>query len=355
MSAQPEVLPITTTEVAEYSDTARGLAELRQQLEGVEFDCTTTEGDKLARESRRALVSLRTTLEAKRKELKAPLLDRAKLIDNEAKRITSEIVDLELPIDEQIKAEEARREAIRAERARIEQVRIGGHKARIQAMRDRALEYLGAPASMIEQAIAEAGVVGGDFEEFQHEAEAAHAAMLEKLTELLEHARERERHQAELRAQREEQERRRQEEEARLAAEREKLERERAEQEARIAEKVRIAEEERRESEEAARRERERIAAEQKAEADRIAAAQAERERAIAAREAEFRRVAEEAEAEQKRKDSESLRAAEERAIQRATLHKSAAEAVDLLTELGQGEHLVTRKLAAALDREVGA
>lgn len=341
MSAQPEVLPITTTEVAEYTETARGLAELRQQLEGMEFDCTTTEGDKLARESRRALVSLRTTLEAKRKELKAPLLERTRLIDAEAKRITGEIVELELPIDQQIKAEEARREAIRAERARVEQARIDGHKARIQSIRDRALEFVAAPVGVIEQAIAEAGEVADDFEEFQDEAEAAHGAMLEKLTELLEHAKERERHQAELRAQREEQERRRQEEEARLAAEREKLERERREQEARIAEKVRIAEEERREAEEAARRERERIAAEQ-----------AERERVLAEREAEYRRVAEEAEAQ--RKAEEAARAAKEEqdAIDAATLFDAARDVLALLARLGQADTLEARKLNAALARE---
>ena len=49
----------------------------------------------------------------KRKEIKAPALVRCKLIDEETKRITSELLALEVPIDEQIKAEEKR---LRAER-----------------------------------------------------------------------------------------------------------------------------------------------------------------------------------------------------------------------------------------------
>lgn len=60
--------------------------------------------------------TLRTSLEAKRKELKAPALERSRLIDSEAKRIESEIRSLEDPIDALITAEEQRRERERAER-----------------------------------------------------------------------------------------------------------------------------------------------------------------------------------------------------------------------------------------------
>lgn len=71
------------------------------------WDVSTTKGDREARAARKELVTLRTSLEAKRKELKAPALERAKLIDTEAKRIEAEIRSLEDPIDALIVADGA--------------------------------------------------------------------------------------------------------------------------------------------------------------------------------------------------------------------------------------------------------
>ena len=83
------------TAIAEYSPTAAALADLRARYQNVVWDVTTTKGDKEARAARRELVTLRTTLEAKRKELKAPALERTRLIDAEAKSIEAQIRALE--------------------------------------------------------------------------------------------------------------------------------------------------------------------------------------------------------------------------------------------------------------------
>jgi hypothetical protein len=106
--------------VVEYNATAAGLAELRARLKDAKYDLTTVKGNALARADRKELVSLRTSLEAKRRELKAPALERARLIDAEAKRIEGEILALERPLDEVIKADEARREAERKAKAEAE-------------------------------------------------------------------------------------------------------------------------------------------------------------------------------------------------------------------------------------------
>lgn len=373
MSATAEVLPLTTTEVAEYSATAAGLAELRQQLEGATFDCTTTAGDKLARESRMALVKLRTTLEAKRKELKAPLLERGKLLDDEAKRITGEIIALETPIDEQIKAEERRREAIRAERERAERERLAGIQRRIDLIRGVALEVVGAPESLLLDVIAElqARDLSAEFDEPAHlaDAEAARTASLAKLEEVLAASRENARLAAELRAQREEQERQRQAEEQRLAAERAELERQRQEQAAADAEAARVRREQQ-EAEDAARREQQAREDAERAERQRIederraAEAEAERvelERIAAAQREAIERVAAEQEAERQRlaaaarelaeQQAAERAAAEQAAIDNASLHDAARDAVELLREAGYAEHITTRKLAAAVER----
>ena len=111
--------------LVKYSATEAGLAALRTELAGKTYDLKTTKGDQAARADRLRCVTLRTTLEKRRKDFKAPALAYGKLIDTEAARITAEIEALEAPIDAQIKADEQRRAAIRAEQERIECSRCG--------------------------------------------------------------------------------------------------------------------------------------------------------------------------------------------------------------------------------------
>lgn len=237
------------TTITEYSATEAALAELRQQYQGIVFDVATTKGDKEARAARQELVKLRTSLEAKRKEIKAPALAYASAIDSEARRITAEIRALEEPIDQQIKQEEERKAAEKAERERIEQERVSAIKRKIDALRnlpvdstaDSSAELAATLADLKEYQITEA-----EFAEFKQEAddlcsnvvetlERMHAAALAREEEAERQAAER----AELERLRRKQEEReaaeraeREEEARKLAAEREAIARERAELEA---------------------------------------------------------------------------------------------------------------------------
>lgn len=175
------------TGIAEYSPTAAALADLRNRYDNVAFDLTTTKGADEARKARRELVTLRTSLEAKRKELKAPALAHAKMIDDEAKRLTSEIVAIELPIDEQIKAAEAAKEAERAAKEQAEAERIAQHQSAIDAMRALVGECVGKSSLFIGFAIA--GIKPREmtakfFEEYAPAAERAKTETLAKLTEM---------------------------------------------------------------------------------------------------------------------------------------------------------------------------
>jgi colicin import membrane protein len=268
--------------LAEYSPTAAALADLRQRFSGVVWDLTTTKGGAEARAARLELVRLRTGLEAKRKELKAPALERSRLIDAEAARITGEIVALEKPIDEQIKADEQRREAEKEAKRLAEARRVQAIADRVNAIRALAVLPAGTKAADIAAGIAHAEgleLFDADFEEQLPAAERARGEVLGKLQALHVAAVEYEA------------------EQARIAAERAELARLSAEQ----AEQARIAAE-------AARMEQARIAAEQQAERDRLAAerrqieaaAQAERDR-VAAMEAEQRLAHAAAEADQRR------------------------------------------------------
>jgi len=148
-------------------------------------------------------------------------------------------------------------------------------------------------------------------------------------------------------------------EQARIKAEREELERLRAEQAAVQAERERL-ERQAREAEEAAKRSADEAARQAREEEQRrIDAERAEqRRREDEERAEEQRRLADErARVEAERREAERQRAeaeriAREQAIANATLTEAASEALDLLRERGLADHLVTRKLAAALGRE---
>lgn len=368
-TATAEVMPVTDTAVVEYTQTAAGLAKLREQLEGHTFDCTTTAGDKEARQSRMALVRLRVDLEERRKEIKAPVLARGKLIDDEAKRITGEILKLEMPIDDAIRAQERKREEARAEAERKEAERVKANDERLGRIATMPATMFEATPEEIHAAIEslDAHPETMDFDEDYHErAEAARDATIKALQRMHATAVERIAEAERLTVER-----------AELEAQRLQAEQERAAADAAAeSERKRLADLEAAEREERRRAEEEASAARQ-AELDRIAAEQAEQQRALdeqaeqqrqaqaAAEEAERKRVAEAERIERERREREeeerreaeaaSLAKAETLAIERATLHKAAAEAVDLLVELGQEQNLTTRKLAAALEREIQA
>jgi len=102
--------------IKEYSPTEAGLSDIQERMKDVTYDVTNTLGMAQAKRDRKELVTLRVSLESKRKELKSPALERCRLIDTEAARIKDEIVKLEKPIDEQIKSEEKRLAAIKEEK-----------------------------------------------------------------------------------------------------------------------------------------------------------------------------------------------------------------------------------------------
>ena len=167
--------------LVEYTRTEAALADLRTRYAGAKFEVATVAGDKAARAARLELVTLRTGLEKRRKEFKAPALEFGKKIDAEAARITAEIEALEKPIDAQIRADEERREAERQERARIESDRVLAHRNRITAIYQCATKAQGLPSARIANGIAAVDALITDeatYQEFAREAADAKAETL---------------------------------------------------------------------------------------------------------------------------------------------------------------------------------
>ena len=272
-TADPVVI---STAIAEYSPTAAALADLSHRFRGVVFDVATTKGDKEARAARLELVKLRTGLESKRREIKAPALERSRLIDSEANRINAFIAELEIPIDQQIKTEEQRKEVERTAKIEAEQRRVASLMQRVESIRGVIVDVSGMAAAEIENVIrgVVALTVDSTFAEFAAVAENAKTETLAKLRELHGRAIEHE------------------QEQARIVTERAELERLRGEQAKRDAEEA------------AARKvEEKRIASEQKAEADRLAAERRKFDEEQAAARAEQQRRESEARAEREEAD----------------------------------------------------
>lgn len=289
---------MTTTAIAEYDPVEAGLEALRSRYGDVAFDVRSTKGNAEARAARKELVSLRTGLEAKRKELKAPLLARASLVDSEAKRITAEVLKLEQPIDEQIKADEVRREAERREREAAEAKRIARIQNSIRSITETALRAVGKQSAAIADEIEalELFEVGDDYDEFKPGAQAAKESTLAQLHTL---------HGAALANE---------QEAARLAAEREELARQQAEA-IRVAHEQAAAEQERLARIEAERQAQERVERERAALQERIDnQIRIDREAAAAKEQAEREEFARQQAAIEAKNAAESARIEEEKA-----------------------------------------
>lgn len=194
-----ELLPATTSEVAEYTQTAAALAELRQQLAGKVFDCTIPAQDKEARQSRLVLVRLRTSLDAKRLELNADDQARIRKRNDEARRIIGEIVALETPIDDQIRAEEVRKQAIKDAAEQAERARVAANETALRAIQQAPLAYLNLPADQVEAELErmtayDTTTVDADFRD---RLDVALRTALQQLTDMLESRRQLEAQRAE--------------------------------------------------------------------------------------------------------------------------------------------------------------
>lgn len=295
---QPEVLPpAAECPIVEYRQTDAAIATLRDKYEKVQFDVATAKGMDAALIARRELRELRTKLEGTRETLKKPVIETGRLIDAEAKRITRALLDLEEPIDEQIKAEETRRLAEKKAREEAERAAMEREQNALTAIGQVPVSMIGKGSAEVRRALQD--MMARDLTEFTKLSESAKIARertIGSLEFLLQGAvaqeeavaraaaEERERQAAEAR-EREENERRNREEAERLAAERAKLDAERRAEDAarrkREEEEAaarRVREEEERQIREANRAEEERQAAERKA--------LREREEQVAAREA---------------------------------------------------------------------
>lgn len=214
--------------VTEYSETTARIAELKETYGSEVPDASTKDGYQRAKQIASECTSLRTALEKRRKEFKAPVLAFGKMIDSEAKRIAAEIVSIEEPFKEAYKAVDDEKKRIKAE---IEQRFVD-----IKQMPVLALESSSGHIEEMINNLAEYDVSKETFGRRADEASALVASTLERLTELHVKAIESEEEALRIESERAELEKLREE-----SAERDRLQREAEEKATRESEQARIA------------------------------------------------------------------------------------------------------------------
>lgn len=203
--------------ITEYNAVQKGLAELRKDLAGVQFDVTTTAGDKAARAARSRCVSIRTSADSAYEGWNKPMLAKQREMRAILASIKDEVKAVEEPIDAQIKAEEARKAEIKAAKEAAELARAKAIQERLDHIRDFASSAAGLSSAKIEamrETLAEFPLTTELYEHRTGEAMQLHAEVMAKLDQM---------HGAALAQE---------QEAARLAEERAALERQRLEQEA---------------------------------------------------------------------------------------------------------------------------
>lgn len=324
---QAEDLRDVNNAVARFDAVAAGIAALQKRYGGVVYDVTVPKGMEAAKEARRAIREPRYEIEKVRKAAKAPILALGRRIDGEADRITKQLLAIEEPIDQQIKAEEARKEAERQAAIEAERQRLAAIDRQIDAMRAAPAEVAGKSADIIRARLdALYEPADFDFQERVDIAKSVRAEVIERLEAMHAERLAFEEEQERLRVEREAEAERRRQEEARLEQERQRLAAERAEQERKAAEeRARLQAE--RDAAEAAERERQEQARREQEERDR-----AEAERQARIREDEERLARQRRELEQERE----FHAAADKIRETARVALAASDAATAEAELNR-------------------
>ncbi|RRV29627.1 DUF1351 domain-containing protein [Pseudomonas sp. o96-267] len=168
-----------TVNIAVFNQTDAALAALREKYQVVP-DANTEDGYAFVKEGIKELTTLRTRLEGVRKEVKEPYLQAGRIIDAEAKRITTELTTLEEPMKAAKKEVDDRVERERQERIARLQAKVDAIKAMPGQVRGKSSEEIEAMLDRVGEIDA-----AHDFFDLTKEAMAARQAALDELTQML--------------------------------------------------------------------------------------------------------------------------------------------------------------------------
>jgi len=172
---------MTSLPVVKYDITEAAISEIRQKYSGLKI--VDTASYKTVSVAIAEVRSKRIAVEERRKELKKDALEYGRLVDSEAKRITS----LLQPIEEELKAEKQkeddRKAKIKAEKEAQEKARVDGIRSRIVSISTPLMSLTGKTSQEIAKIILATDqlVINSEYAEFELEAERVKADTLTEL------------------------------------------------------------------------------------------------------------------------------------------------------------------------------
>jgi len=175
MSNLAEVAEIST-QIVEFQEFEKNLAEYRERYEGVVYDLTEVSQEKRARSDRLSIGKVISKLDAAHKAVKAPLKEKVDLLDGERKRIKDQLLGVQGGIKSQIDDHEAKIKA-----------REDALLARVEAIKAFAVFDEPMTLELVSQRLesVKATVVDDTFENFEAEAGFSKLKALETLEPLL--------------------------------------------------------------------------------------------------------------------------------------------------------------------------
>lgn len=117
-------------QIKQFSPFEKELAEFKEKYKGVVYDFTVKKNEKQARSDRFAIGKVVSALDSAHKELKAPLLEKTKLLDSQRKEIKDGLLEIQGDIKAQIdKHEQIEKDRVDAIKERIALIKTSPDKA----------------------------------------------------------------------------------------------------------------------------------------------------------------------------------------------------------------------------------
>jgi hypothetical protein len=159
-------LAVLTLAVGEFDRVEAGLIELRRKYKDVVFDVQTAEGMAAAKAARLDCRTPRYAVANALKSFKTEVNLTKRIQEDRAEKITGEIVEVESPIDAQIKSEESRAAAEKAAKAAAAEQEAARVRGALDALRNAPAHAAGKTAAEIDSIRLSVASVTVDLETF---------------------------------------------------------------------------------------------------------------------------------------------------------------------------------------------
>lgn len=156
----------TTILVPEYTPFETKLTEFKDKYESIVVDVSTTKGMEAAKASRKELRDSYLNLKDLKAKIKAPVLERGRLIDSEYNRIDAELKKLFAKFDQPIKDEEAKKKAAKEKKEREKREALLALQNEISSIQNKPSSLIGFSSEAIELELEQLRTLEIDSEKF---------------------------------------------------------------------------------------------------------------------------------------------------------------------------------------------